>query len=221
MTPALHRPRRAGRQEPGQGRRRAQAPDRRLARPVPPTTVQARRPAPARSCLGKLPLLSGRLTAPHGIEKPRQLPRTLCAHPSAEKRNEPTSTTTGTTSGRPPRRCLTNRPRSKRKQQRHPSRTPTHARGGAFWSRSGRAPPTAWERACCWSNLSRSQRTNSRSVACSTISLPLPYSKRQPGPSPAIVVPGALAACRRLFLTSEREGGSPALPLGTETQLSA
>ena len=39
-------------------------------------------------CLGKLPLLSGRLTAPHGIEKPRQLPRTICA-PSAKKRNEP------------------------------------------------------------------------------------------------------------------------------------
>jgi hypothetical protein len=29
-------------------------------------------------CLGKLPLLSGRLTALHGIEKPRQLSRTLC-----------------------------------------------------------------------------------------------------------------------------------------------
>ena len=35
-------------------------------------------------CLGKLPLLSGRLTAPHGIEKPRQLPRTICAA-SAER----------------------------------------------------------------------------------------------------------------------------------------
>ena len=50
---------------------------------------KARRPAPARSCLGKLPLLSGRLTALHGIEKPRQLPRTLCADPSAEREMSP------------------------------------------------------------------------------------------------------------------------------------
>ena len=89
LAPALHRPRRARRQEPGQGRRRAQDPDRRLARPLPPTTLYARRAAPARSCLGKLPLLSGRLTAPHGIEKPRQLPRTLCTDPSAEREMSP------------------------------------------------------------------------------------------------------------------------------------
>ena len=89
---ALHRRRRARRQEPGQGRRRAQDPDRRLARPVPPTTVQARRATAARSCLGKLPLLSGRLTALHGIEKPRQLPRTLCADPSAEREMSPPHT---------------------------------------------------------------------------------------------------------------------------------
>jgi hypothetical protein len=37
------------------------------------------------------PRFSGRLTAPHGIEKPRQLPRTLCAHPSAEREMSPTS----------------------------------------------------------------------------------------------------------------------------------
>src|SRR3954452_2011777 len=80
------------RQEPDQGRRRAQDPDRRLARAVPPATLQARRPAPARSCLGKLPLLSGRLTALHGIEKPRQLPRTLCADPSAEREMSPPQT---------------------------------------------------------------------------------------------------------------------------------
>src|SRR5215211_4853522 len=46
--------------------------------------VPATRTRWARSCLGKLPLLSGRLTAPHGIETPRQLPRTLCA-PSADR----------------------------------------------------------------------------------------------------------------------------------------
>ena len=34
-------------------------------------------------------LLSGRLTAPHGIEKPRQLPRTRCADPSAEREMSP------------------------------------------------------------------------------------------------------------------------------------
>ena len=89
---ALQRHRRPRRQEPRQGRRRAQGPDRRLARPLAPATLQARRAAPARSCLGKLPLLSGRLTAPHGIEKPRQLPRTLCADPSAEREMSTTST---------------------------------------------------------------------------------------------------------------------------------
>jgi transposase len=64
--------------------KRAQDPDRRLARPLARAAVQARCP-PTQSCLGKLPLLSGRLTAPHGIEKPRQLPRTICADPSAER----------------------------------------------------------------------------------------------------------------------------------------
>ncbi len=92
LAPALRRPRPARRQEPGQGRRRAQDPDRRLARPRPPTTLQARRATPARPCLGKLPLLSGRLTALHGIEKPRQLPRTLCADPSAEREMSPPPT---------------------------------------------------------------------------------------------------------------------------------
>ena len=74
-----------------QVRRRPQDPDRHLARPVPPTALQARRATPAPPCLGKLPLLSGRLTAPHGIEKPRQLPRTLCEDPSAEREMSPTS----------------------------------------------------------------------------------------------------------------------------------
>jgi hypothetical protein len=39
--------------------------------------LQARRATAAQPCLGKPPLQSGRPTAPHGIEKPRQLPRTL------------------------------------------------------------------------------------------------------------------------------------------------
>jgi transposase len=52
-----------------------------LSRNEPFTARAARR----QSCLGKLPPLSGRLTALHGIEKPRQLPRTLCADPSAER----------------------------------------------------------------------------------------------------------------------------------------
>jgi transposase len=87
---ALQRHRQARRQEPRQVRRRAQSPDRRLARPVPQPALQAESPPQQQrrrppSCLGKLPLLSGRLTALHGIEKPRQLPRTLCDHPSAER----------------------------------------------------------------------------------------------------------------------------------------
>ena len=85
LAPALQRHRGTRGQEPREVRGRAQGPDRRLARPLAPATLQARRAATASSCLGKLPLLSGRLTAPHGIEKPRQLPRTLCADPSAER----------------------------------------------------------------------------------------------------------------------------------------
>ena len=116
VAPALHRSRRAGRQEPGQGRRRAQDPDRRLARPVAPATLQARRPAPARSCLGKLPLLSGRLTALHGIETPRPAPTNTLRRPERRKRNEPTSTATGTPRHRPTGRQLTNHTRSKRRR---------------------------------------------------------------------------------------------------------
>src|SRR5215207_7010028 len=86
LARALQRHRQAHRQEPRQVRRRAQDPDRLLAHPQPPATLQARPLADQRGHrrLGKLPLLSGRLTAPHGIEKPRQLPRTICA-PSAER----------------------------------------------------------------------------------------------------------------------------------------
>ena len=65
----------APRQEPRQVRRRAQDPDRLLAHPQPPATLQTGPlPGERHRGLGKLRLLSGRLTAPHGIEKPRQLP---------------------------------------------------------------------------------------------------------------------------------------------------
>ena len=87
LASALQRTRRAPGQEPSQGGGRAQDPDCLLARPVPTGALQAE-PRPRRRsspCLGKLQLLSGRLTALHGIEKPRQLPRTLCEAPSAER----------------------------------------------------------------------------------------------------------------------------------------
>jgi Transposase IS116/IS110/IS902 family len=76
VAPALQR-HGTRRQEPRQVRGRAQDPHRRPARPLAPATLQARRATAAQPCLGKLPLPSGRPTAPHGIEKPRQLPRTL------------------------------------------------------------------------------------------------------------------------------------------------
>jgi Transposase IS116/IS110/IS902 family len=104
VASALHRPRRARRQEPRQVRRRAQDPDRRLARALTQRGLQARRATAAQSCLGKLPLPSGRLTAPHGIEKPRQLPRTLCEHPSAE-REMSTTPHPGHDAARPPLAC--------------------------------------------------------------------------------------------------------------------
>ena len=58
----------------------------------PSATLQARRRAPARSCLAKHPLLSGRPTARHAIEKPRQLPRTLRANPSTKREMSPPHT---------------------------------------------------------------------------------------------------------------------------------
>ncbi len=89
LAPALQRHRSPRGQEPRQSRCGAQDPDRLLAHPLPTRALQgADQPAP-RSCLGKLPPLSGRLTALHGIEKPRQLPRTLCADPSAEREMSP------------------------------------------------------------------------------------------------------------------------------------
>ena len=85
MAPALQRARQARWQEPRKVRRRTQGAGRLLAHPQPPTTLQTGPlPGERHRRLGKLQLLSGRLTAPHGIEKPRQLPRTICA-PSAER----------------------------------------------------------------------------------------------------------------------------------------
>ena len=80
LEPPLSRLKDRTGKKPGQVRGRAQGPDRRLARPRPPPAVQAQpRPRRQSSCPGKLPLSSGRLTAPDGIEKPRQLPPTRCA----------------------------------------------------------------------------------------------------------------------------------------------
>jgi hypothetical protein len=74
-----------------QGRSRAQDPDRRLAHALPQPALQAR-PQIHRGhvCPGKLPLGFARLTAPYGIEKPRQLPPTRCAHKCQERDEHPT-----------------------------------------------------------------------------------------------------------------------------------
>jgi transposase len=72
--------------QPRQGRRRPQGPDRRLARPRPPTAVQARRHARHRPCPGKLLHSSGRLTAHKRSEKPGQLPSDH-VRPRAPKEN--------------------------------------------------------------------------------------------------------------------------------------
>ena len=98
---ALQRARQARRQEPRQVVGRPQGPHCLLAHPQPPTTLQARPlPDERHRRLGKLPLLSGRLTAPHGIEKPRQLPRTICATSAEEKRA--TRSPNGSTNDRAP-----------------------------------------------------------------------------------------------------------------------
>jgi transposase len=88
LAPALPRRQTALRRQgqPGQGRRRAQGPDRRLARPRAAAALQAFAPARRdRSCPGELQLRSGRLNGPQGIEQPRQLRPTRCAPPSAER----------------------------------------------------------------------------------------------------------------------------------------
>ena len=70
--------RRQARHQPGEVVGRSQAPDHLLAH------AQPRRGFPTTNCSGELLPLSGRLTAPHGIERPLQLPRTICAQ-SAER----------------------------------------------------------------------------------------------------------------------------------------
>ena len=81
VASALSRRRQApGQDQRRQGRGRAQGPDRRLARALARAALQALPPARRRrSCPGKLPLSSGRLTAHNGIEKPGQLQPTRCA----------------------------------------------------------------------------------------------------------------------------------------------
>ena len=90
-------------------------------------SLQARRLARADDRLGKLPLLSGRLTAPHGIEKPRQPPRTICAL-SAEREMSTTLTPGSTPARSPP---LTTGPHTKRKQHFGPVDVPDGLLAGA------------------------------------------------------------------------------------------
>jgi transposase len=102
VAPALQRARQARRQEPRQVVGCPEDPHGLLAHPQPPTTLQARPLAAERHRrLGKLQPLSGRLTAPHGIEKPRQLPRTICAT-SAEREMSNPLTSDGSTNDRAP-----------------------------------------------------------------------------------------------------------------------
>jgi transposase len=86
LAPALPRDGQApGQDQRRQGRRRAQGADRRLACALAQRAVQALPPPRRRRpCPGQLPLSSGRLTAPNGIEKPGQLQPTRCAT-SAER----------------------------------------------------------------------------------------------------------------------------------------
>src|SRR5205085_9956812 len=110
LEPAVPRRQTAHRQvQPRQDRRRAQAPDRRLARPRPRGTLQTQpRRARHQSCPGKLPLSSGRLTARDRIEKPGQLQPTPCA---AKRRKTTEQSSTPATKVR-----LTTEPSSKRRK---------------------------------------------------------------------------------------------------------
>jgi hypothetical protein len=73
--------RRPARKEPGQVGGRAQAADLRLAHALAQSGLSTH---PINDCRGELRTLSGRLTVRHGIERPRQLPGTICAQ-SAER----------------------------------------------------------------------------------------------------------------------------------------
>src|SRR5205823_4738010 len=103
-----------------QGRRRAQDPDRRLAHALPQRTLQPR--ATHHLCLGKLPLCFGRLTAPYGIEKPRQLPPTRCARQRQERDEHPTVREQQRRCHRPSN-DLTRGPSSERAERRQPTAT--------------------------------------------------------------------------------------------------
>src|SRR5688572_3432158 len=87
MARPLPADRRPPRQEPGEVGGRPQALDRGLAHALAPGTVQP-------TCPGELLLLSDRLTVLHGIERPRQLPGTICA-PSAEREMSTTHPSAG------------------------------------------------------------------------------------------------------------------------------
>jgi transposase len=85
---ALPPDRRPPRQEPGEVLGRAKAARHLLAHAQPRRGLSPQPPERRQSthhyCDGKLLTLPGRLTAPHGIETPPQLPRTICAT-SAER----------------------------------------------------------------------------------------------------------------------------------------
>ena len=87
------------RQEPGEVGGRPQALDRGLAHALLPRALQA--------CPGELPLLSDRLTVLHGIERPGQLPGTICAKSAEREMSTPhppagSGSTTTASSGRSP-----------------------------------------------------------------------------------------------------------------------
>ncbi len=78
---------------------RPKAPDRGPAHALAPRAIQA--------CPGELPLLSDRLTVLHGIERPGQLPGTICAESAEREMSTPhppagSGTSTPITSGRSP-----------------------------------------------------------------------------------------------------------------------
>jgi transposase len=89
LSRALSPPRRPARKEPGEIGARAQAADHLLAHALAKPGLST---APISHCRGELLPLSGHLTALHGIERPRQLPATICAT-SAEREMSSTQRT--------------------------------------------------------------------------------------------------------------------------------
>ena len=115
--PAGHGP---SRQEPGEVGRRPRASEIYASAPrlAPLLALQKFFGTFKITCLGELRLLSDRLTVPHGIERPRQLPGTICA-PSAERRmsstHPPAGSGTNDTDSRGEIAPLTAGPSSKEK----------------------------------------------------------------------------------------------------------